>query len=578
MTDISATDPAVDSRAPVSPHVERPAPGLAARDAAAVLVLAALPLLATLGGGYVADDFFFVTILEHITQPFAEYLAGAVTAMRDVPTTFYRPLAMASLLAEIRAFDSDPWPLHASNLVLHALTATAVWGIARRLVSGPHARGAAIFAALAWAWFPRRVETVAWISCRPDLLATGLATVGLWMWIEGARAHRTPLRAAGVLAWGLALFAKESVVALPLALVAWPALDGQRPPADPLRRFGRLAARVVALWPFVVVLAAYLTVRRLASGVFIGGYGASSLVFWSDSTLKHLVYPAIPPLEFLNRWLLEPGAFLPVAAVVAGLTLALWFAVWRTRSTPAVSFGALWWVAGALPAMPFLPSLTTTFNDRLMYLSGIGFALVLGGWWVRGGRRARAILAACLVLVTVQTVAIAARWPVAGDLTARLVEGVAAASAQAAPAQPILVAAAPDSYRGAYVLRNGLAYALQRQGVADPARVVVLSHYLLDTVSAMPVEARAEGASAVRLRGRDGRPEVMISYAATLPYVTYEASDTDDRYGRRADVLMQVRVPALLLVAAPSGVATLGTIGPGATTDPQVAPRVGPRE
>lgn len=561
----------------MSPRVERPAPGSAARDAALVLVLASLPLLATIGGGFVADDFFFVTILERITQPFTTYLTGAVLAMRDVPTTFYRPLAMVSLLAEFRAFGSDPWPVHAVNLLLHAVAAVAVWGIARRLVQGPHARAAAIVAALAWAWFPRRVEAVAWISCRPDLLATGLGTLGLWMWIEGARAHRTPLRAAGVLTWGLALLAKESVVALPLALMAWPAIDTRGPAAGAPTRFARVAARAVALWPFVVTLVAFFGLRRLASGVFIGGYGASTLVFWSDSTLKHLVYPAIPPLEFLNRYLLEPGVFAPMAVVIGLVAVALWYAIWRTLDTPAVSFGAAWWLAGALPAMPFLPSLTTTFNDRLLYLSGIGLAMVVGGWWARGGRRLRVLLAVGLLLGTVQTLVVAARWPVAGALTARLVSGVADAVKRADPGQPVLVAAAPDSYRGAYMLRNALEYAVQREGVVDAARVVVASHYLLESPSVMPVEVAAEGSSAVRLRGRHARPEVIVA-AAGASLATNEAVPTHDRYGRRTDVLVRPIRPALVLVASPDGVTSLGIVGPAPFADPQVSPRVGPKE
>jgi hypothetical protein len=481
-------------------------------------------------------------------------------------------------LAEIRAFGSDAWALHLSNLALHAVAALAVWGIARRLVEGPHARVASIVAALAWAWFPRRVEAEAWISCRPDLLATALATLGLWMWVEGARGHRTPLRAAGVLAWGLALLAKESVVALPLALVAWPTLEGRVPAGDVLARFTRTAARSVALWPFVLMGAVYFALRRAATGALVGGYGTSSLEFSVDSALKHFAYPAIPPLEFLNRLLTEPGAFLPVAVAVSLLTLLLWAAIARFVDNRAVAFGALWWVAAALPVLPFLPSLTTTFNDRLMYLSGIGVALIAAGWWAGGGRAVRIALAAFFAVTTVQTVATAARWPLAGAMTARIVEGVALEAQRVPPSLPIVVAAAPDSYLGAYVLRNGLDHALQRAGVEHPARAAVLSHYLLETASESPVEVEAEDSSGLRVRSRDGRREVMIGDQGPVSRVVAQDEATNDRYGRHRDVRFRLEDRSLVLVASPRGVIALGVLGPSPFTDPQVEPRVGPKE
>lgn len=576
VTNFQPTRPPVDPRTPVVPRVERRSPALPARDAIVVVAAASLPLLATLGGMFVADDFFFVAILEHVTQPLHEYLWAAVTAMRDVPTTFYRPLAMGSLLAEVRAFDGDARAMHLVSLAMHAATALAVWGIARRLVAGPHARSAAVVAALAWAWFPRRVEPVAWISCRPDLLATGLAALAIWMWIEGARAHRTPLRALGVLTWGLALLAKESVAVVPLVLVAWQALDGRRS-TDPWGgRFVGVAARAVALWPFVVMLAAYFALRRFASGAFIGAYGGQAIAFSATTPLKHLVYPLVPPLEFLNEALLVPTVFAVATAAAGCVALALWVAIARSWRTGAVAFGALWWIAAALPVMAFQPSLSTPFNDRLLYLPGIGAALVLAGWWATGSSRLRASMAAFLLLATVQTAFIAARWPVAGEMTARIVDEVAGAMEGAVAGEPVVVAAAPDSYRGAYVLRNGLEYALQRKLAPGPDRVAVLSHYLLASPSRMPVEVLADGPGAVRVRGIDGADEVMVGPALPTRWTTYDASPTSDRYGRRADVRMNLRARSLVLVAAPDGVRAIGRLGAPPGADPQHAPRVGP--
>lgn len=540
--------------------------------------LAVLPLLPTLGGGFVADDFMFVTVLERVTRPFGDYLVGAVLAMREVPTTFYRPLPMATLLLELRAFASDPWPIHLVNLALHALAAIGVWGLARRLVQGPGASGAAIVAALAWAWFPRRVEAVAWISCRPDLLASVLGLAGVWLWVEGDRARRAGCRAAGVLVWATALLSKESALLLPLALAAWPSRDGQPAATTPRAFLREVAARVATLWPFAAGGAAYFVLRRAATGAFVGGYAGQPLAFGADTAIKHLAYPAIPPIEVLNRWLLDPRAFLLATALVGLGTLGLWAAIAATRRHAAVAFGAAWWLVAALPVLTLQPSLTTTFNDRLLYLSGMGFAWIVAGWWAAGGRRLRAAVALALALVTAQTVALAWRWPVAGDLTARLVRDIAAASREVDTSLPLLVVAAPDSYGGAYALRNGLDYALQREGIAHPARALVVSHYLMESAGRMPVEVTVEAPDTVWVRGRDGRAEVMIAGAERPSVVTRAGSATNDRYGRHADVRLTLHAPALVLVAAPDGVRSLGRLGVAAGADPSAAPRVGPRQ
>lgn len=577
MTEASTSQPVIESRPPVAVQAR---PGRAAipwRDGLIVLALAALPMLAVLDGRFVADDFFFVTVLERITQPWLEYVAGAVRSMEGVPTTFYRPLAMASLLADVRTFASDPWAMHLVNLLLHAFTGICVWGIARRLLVGANARSGALVAALAWAWFPRRVETVAWISCRPDLLATFFGTFGLWLWIEGARIHRTPLRLAGVLAWAAALLSKESVVLLPFALIAWPAIDGNDRRDSTRGRFGGLAARLVALWPFLVVLAGYFALRRAATGALIGGYASASLTPSASTALKHLVYPLVPPLEPFNRLLTEP---LPLAIATVAVALfagVVWIAILRSSHNRAVPFGAAWAVVSALPVAALMPSLTTTFNDRLLYLSGIGFALVVGAWWARGRRPLRVAFAIALALVTLQTVVVSRRWPVAGQLTTNILRGIAAAAKALPPPQTIYVAAAPDSYRGAYVLRNAIGFALQREGVEDPARAVVVSLYLMDTPAEMPVHVALQDAATVRLRGKGGHPEVMVGFAESLPFVSMESwSGTHDRYGRREDVRLRLRTRGLVLVTGPDGVTSLGMAGPDASTDPQIAPRVGP--
>jgi hypothetical protein len=521
-------------------------------DGALVCLLAPLPFLPTLWAGILADDFFFTTIFAGMPVPFAEYVLPALLSMKHVPTTFYRPLAFVTLYGEMRAWGVWPLPMHATNLALHGLAAAGVWWLASRLATGPQRRVAAVIGALAWAWFPRRVEAVAWLSCRPDVLATAIGTWAIVAWVEAEERGARWLRGAAVVLWIAAMASKESVVVLPLVLLA----------VSP-RRGESWARSTVRLWPFAAALAAFLIARRLALGAWIGGYGAAALQPAFLTAVKHLVYPTVPPLTFLNRPLLDHTVNLVTTGAMGIVTLALWAWIFRWRSEPAVRAGAAWVVAAALPVITLLPSLSSPMNDRLLHLSGIGFGLVLAGWTSHAGRAARCAVGLIVVLLTAQTIALAEAWRLAGTLTERLVEEVAS-HVRAGPGDvPVLVAAAPDSYRGALMLRNGLGFALQRLGAPGPERVAILSSYLLEDAEVMPVTLVRESPAAFRLQGRDGRPEI-IGPAVPFEWMDFDTRFSDDRFGRLPAVPVRLRRDAYVLLVSPSGVEAIGMVGPGA--------------
>ncbi|MBM3987801.1 MAG: hypothetical protein FJ294_07580 [Planctomycetes bacterium] len=100
----------------------------------------------------------------------------------------YQPLTWLSY-----ALDHALWPLgesldaaqaygfHRTNVLLHALNACAVFALARRLLGG-HA--VAFVAALVFALHPLRVESVAWVTERRDVLYTGLLLASVLAWLR----------------------------------------------------------------------------------------------------------------------------------------------------------------------------------------------------------------------------------------------------------------------------------------------------------------------------------------------------------------------------------------------------------
>jgi hypothetical protein len=87
-------------------------------------------------------------------------------------------------VAETRALSDSwpwmaPWGYHLGNLLLHAANAVVFYAVARRLLAagseGERTRGAvawgAAAAAAVFAVHPLRVESVAWVTDRRDVLS-----------------------------------------------------------------------------------------------------------------------------------------------------------------------------------------------------------------------------------------------------------------------------------------------------------------------------------------------------------------------------------------------------------------------
>jgi hypothetical protein len=531
-----------------------------------------------LWAGLAADDFFFAALFRESTTPVVEYVVPALVQMKDVPTTFYRPVAFITLFAEARAWGGATGPMHAANLGLHAASALGLWWLATLVCRGVGRTGSAAFrsdpegwhrtaalvAALQWAWFPRRVEPVAWLSCRPDLLATALATWSVAAWISGERRGSGAVRWTGVALWLGALASKESVALLPLALLALPTSTAM---PGTVARSGRLRQRLVRLWPFAFALAIVGGLRRLALGTWVGGYGAGVLVPSASTPLKHLVYPFVPPLEFLDRWggggavAVWVTLLLLVVAIAVG---AAWFTV---RTQQGARFGAAWVVAATVPVASLMPSLVSTMNDRLMYLPSMGFAIGLAVWLSARGRTARFLCLLAIVVLLAQTVSLSQAWKSAGERTQRLAAAVADVASRQPAGMPLLVAAAPDSYRGAYMLRNGLDFAVRGQLGPGSAPVIVFTNYLVGDLAAMPVEVTSDAVGGLRVSSRDPRPAVMPGTGPDLDrWAVTTLHGQTGSFGRWTEAQVALRRAGVVLVAAPDRVDLMGPMGPKSET------------
>jgi len=312
----------------------------------------------------------------------------------------YRPLLMLTFLAQRLTTGRDARPMHAANVLLHALACVLVLLVlSRRLPSA-----AAYAGALAFAVMPSHAEAVAALTGRSELLVFDLL-LGAWLLLEGPAAGRR--LAAGAALFLAALFVKEHALLFPvfLALSDW-TFDRALP-------WSRERRRVHAV--LLAAIAAGLLLRLAVLRIPFGGgepYFADRLTaaltvsrfaftryLWPTLTGRGLcpdfARPLIPdsPPGDLASW--------PPLLVLGVLYAAGAAALLRRRAE-----WAFWLCAPSvflLPTAHVLAPLDTIGAQRFLYLPSLGLAAGLGAAWAKAyAARPRAALAAGLLVLAGQ--------------------------------------------------------------------------------------------------------------------------------------------------------------------------------
>ncbi len=369
---------------PEQSTVGRPTGSGSARVAVA-LGLASLALYApALGFELVAfDDLKYLPRNPHLRDGLS--LEALAWAFRSDYFSNWHPLTWISYLVDLELFGPSAAGHHFVNILLHAASA-ALLGFGLSRATGR--AGASFFAAGLWALHPLRVESVAWVSQRKDVLALaiGLLAIGAYLrFAQRGGLARYALTAA-LLAAGL--MAKPVLVTLPLLFLLldhWPlGRDRAAPAGARARRIAKLWAEKLPLFALSLVSAAItLAVQR-------GAQAASpeqeiplllrlaNAVYSLARTLAKVLWPADLSAYYLHPYLPggeAPGPWLVVA--VAGLAGATALA-WRFRSSGHAWVGWLWFGIALLPNLGLVQVGMQGMADRYSYLPSIGLCTALG--------------------------------------------------------------------------------------------------------------------------------------------------------------------------------------------------------
>ena len=318
----------------------------------------------------------------------------------------WHPLTWLAHMLDVQVFGLEAGPMHLVNAGLHAINAALLVLVLSALTGRT---GLALLVALLFAAHPLRVQVVAWISERKELLASTCFLALLLSYTRYARTKSTASYAASLLALALGLMSKPMLVSAPFVLLlldVWPLgrTRNERPSRLWLEKLPHFAlAGAAAVLTVLAQRAAgaigELQALSLSERLWTAGAGLCFYLraaFWPTGLAAFYPHPVLS-----GQGLLVPGL------CGLGLASALSLVAWYGRAQRPELFAGWFWFLGMLvPVLGLVQVGDQGWADRYFYLPGIGLALALVFTLSRAGTGGRMLLglaaAGALAFVSLQ--------------------------------------------------------------------------------------------------------------------------------------------------------------------------------
>jgi protein O-mannosyl-transferase len=308
------------------------------------------------------------------------------------------PLTTISHLIDCSVYGLNAGGHHLTNVLLHAASAVLLFLVLRRATG---ALWSSAFVAAVFALHPLRVESVAWVSERKDVLSGLFFMLTLWTYVRyvqnGSKAGIAVPAVASrpwtldycwvLLFFTLGLMSKPMLVTLPFVLLLldyWPL--GRFQPTTPRSTFLALCVLFREKFPLFLLAAGSSVItflvqkssrisidslpmsKRLLNVTLSYGTYVAEMV-WPDNLAGFYPYPPTMPMGQI----MSTGALL-LAITVLAILLARRFAFFLV--------GWLWYLGMLVPVIGLVQTGSQSHADRHTYLPQIGLYLVIV-WAVR---------------------------------------------------------------------------------------------------------------------------------------------------------------------------------------------------
>ena len=416
-------------------------PGLAGRRRLAVYLPLGLCLLTlaaflpVLRNGFVNfDDPQYVYANPHVRQGLSA--AGLRWALTTQVAGHWHPLTLVSHMLDVQLYGLDPAGHHLTSLLLHLANVLLLFAVLHRMTGRP-LRSAAV--AALFAVHPLRVESVAWVAGRKDLLSGLFWMLALAAYLRYVRAPSAGRYLLVAAAFAASLTAKATAVTLPVVLLLldfWP-LDRWRGRPQALSRQRALWLAAEKLPLFCLSAAAGVIAFHVAAGPVASGATAPLAMRAANALTSYVAYlgKTLDPRRLAVFYPFEAvpaGRAVAAALALAGITALATLgalaapaaptaptapagpAARAPRRAPYLFVGWLWYLVTLAPVIGVVQAGWQGMADRYTYLPSIGLFLAAvwgaadlaglaerwnplrrlrrGAWLVRGTAAAAAVL------------------------------------------------------------------------------------------------------------------------------------------------------------------------------------------
>jgi protein O-mannosyl-transferase len=308
-----------------------------------------------------------------------------------------RPVINLSLAINYAISGENPWSYHAANLVIHALAALTLFGLARRtLLSVPcrsllasdgkipnkgespasrllhdHAQAVAFVTALLWALHPLQTESVTCVIQRTESLVGLFYLLTLYGFVRSAdatcRRGRLGWAAASTAACLLGMATKEVMVTAPVIVLLYDRTFVSGSFREAWRRHRWLHYALIATWALLFHL--------LAGNPLRGGTASLETVTpWQYLLtqcrgiviyLKLSVWPHPLVLDYGTYHARSIAEVWPQAILLVSLAGGT---IWALVRRPVLGFIGAWWFVILSPSSSVVPLVTQTIAEHRVYL------------------------------------------------------------------------------------------------------------------------------------------------------------------------------------------------------------------
>ena len=341
-----------------------------------------------LKNGFVTyDDTSYVTENAHVKGGLTwEDLRWAFTSRE---ASNWHPLTWISHMVDCQLFGLQPWGHHLTSVVIHAVNAVLLFLLLRQTTG---LLWPSLFVAAIFAVHPLRVESVAWVAERKDVLSTLFWLLTMIAYARYARElneketansrRKTFFYVLSLAFFALGLMSKPMVVTLPCVLLL---LDFW-----PLRRFEFLNGTFqISNWKRLLLeKIPFLLAAAAASAVTIIAQNSGGALRTGWSLLRRSENALVSYLRYLGKlfYPLNLSAFYPypkswplglVLAALLFLIIITVYSVANYRRRPYLIIGWFWFLITLIPTLGLVQVGVQSMADRYSYVPSIGVFILL---------------------------------------------------------------------------------------------------------------------------------------------------------------------------------------------------------